>query len=120
LIERQAAARVCEEKITRILPNELTGWVRFFRTRDNDADGPDAGEILRLKQTAQHPADLLKLGQHLACGAHIAIGVDVKRTNIQLRPAIMRMRNEANREQQATSAQGDWCPLCAFTGEEER
>jgi hypothetical protein len=102
LIEREAAARVCEEKITRILPNELAGWVRFFRTRGNDADGPDAAQILRLKQTAQHPADLLKLGQHLACGAHIAIGVDVEGTDVQLCPALVRLRNEANREQQTT------------------
>jgi hypothetical protein len=106
-IQRKAASRRCKENIHRSLPDEVAGWVRFFRIRGDDANGPEAAQILRFEQSAQYPADLLELRQHLARGAHVAIGIDVEGADVQLCPALVRVGDDANRQQKTTSEE-EW------------
>ena len=74
-----------------VLRNELApeGWVRFVTFGEEDANGPDALEILGLQKVAEHPAKLLRLCERRPGGGRVSIAINKVRSDVQFRPAIL-------------------------------
>lgn len=77
-----------------VLRNELgsNGGIRVAVLGEDDADGPDAFEVLGLKKVAKYPAKLFHLGKDGAGRGHISARINNIGADVQFGPAILRLQ----------------------------